>query len=125
MNIHQSVKDYYGKTLQSSADLKTDACCTVETTPDHLRPFYRDIHPEVAARYYGCGLVAPLALKGARVLDLGSGSGQDVYILSRLVGETGSVVGVDFTPEQLAVARGSSRRQGLAGRPLRLREIKC
>lgn len=105
MNIHQSVKDYYGKTLQSTADLKTDACCTLETTPQHLRALYRDIHPEVAARYYGCGLVAPLALDGARVLDLGSGSGQDVYILSRLVGEQGSVVGVDFTPEQLAVAR--------------------
>ena len=105
MNIQQSVKDYYGKTLQSSADLKTDACCTVESVPERLRPLYRDVHPEVAARYYGCGLVAPLALEGARVLDLGSGSGQDVYILSRLVGEMGSVVGVDFTPEQLAVAR--------------------
>ncbi len=107
MNIHQSVKDYYGKTLQTSADLKTDACCTIETTPERLRAFYRDIHPDVAARYYGCGLVAPLLLDGARVLDLGCGSGQDVYILSRLVGEQGSVVGVDFTPEQLTVARGA------------------
>ncbi len=107
MNIHQSVKDYYGKTLQSSADLKTDACCTVAATPEHLRALYRDIHPDVSARYYGCGLVAPLALEGARVLDLGSGSGQDAYILSRLVGERGSVVGVDFTPEQLAIARGA------------------
>jgi SAM-dependent methyltransferase len=105
VNIQQSVKDYYGKTLQSSADLKTDACCTVESVPERLRPLYRDVHPEVAARYYGCGLVAPLALEGARVLDLGCGSGQDAFILSRLVGAEGSVVGVDFTPEQLAVAR--------------------
>ncbi|HNR78541.1 MAG TPA: methyltransferase domain-containing protein, partial [Parvularculaceae bacterium] len=55
--------------------------------------------------YYGCGLVAPLALEGARILDLGCGAGQDAYMLSRLVGETGSIVGVDFTPEQLSVAR--------------------
>lgn len=108
MNIQDSVKDYYGRALQSSADLLTDACCTLEATPAWLRDLYRDVHPEVAARYYGCGLVAPLALKGARILDLGCGAGQDVFILSRLVGESGSVVGVDFTPEQLAVAR---RRQ--------------
>lgn len=107
MNIQQSVKEYYGKTLQSSEDLKTDACCTIDSIPERLRPLYRDIHPEVAAKYYGCGLVAPLALEGARVLDLGSGSGQDVYVLSRLVGERGFVMGVDFTPEQLAVARGA------------------
>ncbi|MFZ5619226.1 MAG: methyltransferase domain-containing protein [Pseudomonadota bacterium] len=107
MNIHQDVKDYYGRTLQSSADLKTDACCTIEATPEHLQALYRDIHPDVAARYYGCGLVAPLALDGARVLDLGCGAGQDIYVLSRLVGERGSVVGVDFTPEQLAIARGA------------------
>ncbi|MCB2113746.1 MAG: methyltransferase domain-containing protein [Parvularculaceae bacterium] len=105
MNIQQDVKDYYGRTLQSSRDLKTDACCTLEDTPAHLRALQKDIHPEVAERYYGCGLVAPLALDGARVLDLGSGAGRDAYLLSRLVGEKGSVVGVDFTPEQLAVAR--------------------
>jgi len=105
VNIHQDVKDYYGRTLQSSSDLKTDACCTLEDTPAYLRALQKDIHPDVAARYYGCGLVAPLALDGARILDLGSGAGQDVYMLSRLVGENGLVVGVDFTPEQLAIAR--------------------
>jgi len=39
-----------------------------------------------------------------RILDLGSGSGRDVYLLSALVGEHGEVVGVDMTDEQLAVA---------------------
>jgi arsenite methyltransferase len=38
------------------------------------------------------------------VLDLGCGTGRDVYILSQLVGETGSVTGVDMTAEQLATA---------------------
>jgi SAM-dependent methyltransferase len=107
VNIQQNVKDYYGKTLQSSADLATDACCTFDETPDYLRAVFRDIHPDVTARYYGCGLVAPLALEGCRVLDLGCGAGRDLYALSRLVGEHGAVVGVDFTPEQLATARGT------------------
>lgn len=55
-------------------------------------------------RYYGCGLVCPEQLKGAKVLDLGSGSGRDVYALAQLVGEQGEVVGVDMTEEQLEVA---------------------
>ncbi|MEM8771095.1 MAG: methyltransferase domain-containing protein [Pseudomonadota bacterium] len=105
MNIQENVRDYYGKVLQSSNDLQTDACCTIDDLPEHFKPVLANIHPEVAARYYGCGLVAPLALNGARVLDLGSGSGQDVYALAQLVGPSGSVVGVDMTPEQLAVAR--------------------
>jgi len=105
MNIQDNVKDYYGKVLQGSSDLKTDACCTVEGMPEYLKPVLANIHPEVSARYYGCGLVAPLALDGARVLDLGSGSGQDAYALAQLVGADGAVVGVDMTPEQLDVAR--------------------
>jgi SAM-dependent methyltransferase len=38
------------------------------------------------------------------VLDLGCGSGRDVYALAQLVGPRGEVVGVDMTDEQLAVA---------------------
>ncbi|SNT74844.1 methyltransferase domain-containing protein [Amphiplicatus metriothermophilus] len=105
MNIRQNVQEYYGERLQTSADLRTDACCTLEAAPAWLREALRDVHPEVKARYYGCGLIAPLALEGRRVLDLGCGAGQDVYVLSRLVGGNGSVVGVDMTPAQLAVAR--------------------
>ncbi len=103
--MHETVKEYYGKTLGGSADLKTDACCTLDATPDFLRPILARIHPEVAGRYYGCGLVLPEAIDGLRILDLGSGAGRDVYALAALVGENGSVVGVDMTPEQLAVAR--------------------
>lgn len=54
-------------------------------------------------RYYGCGPVFPTALKGAVVLDLGSGSGQDCYVLSKLVGPEGRVVGIDMTDEQVCV----------------------
>lgn len=105
MNEHDTVRDYYGKVLGSSADLKTDACCTPEAMPAHVRSALADIHPEVQARYYGCGLVIPERLAGLRVLDLGCGSGRDVFLLAKLVGEAGEVVGVDMTPEQLAVAR--------------------
>ncbi len=99
------VKDYYGKTLQNSDDLQTDACCTLEAPPEHIKSILGKIHDEVASKYYGCGLVVPVELEGLRILDLGSGSGRDAYMLSALVGESGSVVGVDMTDEQLDVAR--------------------
>ena len=52
-------------------------------------------------RYYGCGLVIPEQLDGMDVLDLGGGAGQDCFVLSKLVGESGSVTGVDMTDEQV------------------------
>ncbi|MEM6413926.1 MAG: methyltransferase domain-containing protein [Pseudomonadota bacterium] len=105
VSVKESVKEYYGDVLGSSDDLATDACCTIEDTPSYLRDAIGRVHPEVTNRYYGCGLVLPLGLEGARVLDLGCGAGRDVYILSQLVGDKGHVVGVDMTEAQLAVAR--------------------
>jgi ubiquinone/menaquinone biosynthesis C-methylase UbiE len=103
--IADSVRRYYGEVLQGSKDLKTSACCTTESLPPPLRALLADVHPEVRERFYGCGSPLPPALEGATVLDLGCGSGRDVYLLSRLVGPHGRVIGVDMTPEQLAVAR--------------------
>ena len=103
--ISESVQNYYGQVLKSSRDLKTSACCTLDAMPWHLRPFLSDLHPEVVSRFYGCGSPLPPTLEGCTVLDLGCGSGRDCYLLSRLVGESGRVIGVDMTEEQLAVAK--------------------
>jgi len=102
---HESVQTYYGDVLQSSADLQTNACCMPDDVPDYLREVLGRLHGEVLEKYYGCGLIAPMGLQGMRILDLGCGSGRDVYALSGLVGEAGRVVGVDMTPAQLDVAR--------------------
>ncbi len=105
MNFTEEVKHYYGKVLQKSSDLQTDACCTPDIIPPHVKSLMEMIHPDVHSRYYGCGLVVPEAMKGCSVLDLGCGSGRDVFLLSALVGENGTVTGVDMTHEQLQVAR--------------------
>ncbi|MEQ1558593.1 MAG: methyltransferase domain-containing protein [Methyloglobulus sp.] len=116
--INESVQNYYGQVLQSSQDLKTSACCTVDAMPVHLRPLLADLHPDVVARFYGCGSPLPPVLKGLTVLDLGCGSGRDCYLLSRLVGESGRVIGIDMTEEQLTVAKQHrdwhSKRYGYA-----------
>ena len=116
MNL-EVVKDYYGKVLKSSEDLKTSACCDGGSVPAELEPLLANVHEEVRSKYYGCGIVVPAALQGARVLDLGSGSGRDVYLMAQLVGPEGEVVGVDMTDEQLATAERPYR---LAHAALRL-----
>jgi len=104
-SINESVQNYYGQVLKSNQDLKTNACCTLDAIPEHIRRYLADIHPEVVSRYYGCGSPLPPALEGCTVLDLGCGSGRDCYLLSRLVGESGQVIGIDMTKEQLEIAR--------------------
>lgn len=99
------VRQYYGRVLRSNKDLKTGACCPSDAMPSHLRLLLDDIHPAIKERFYGCGTPLPPALEGMTVLDLGCGSGRDVYLLSRLVGEHGCVIGIDMTAEQLEAAR--------------------
>jgi arsenite methyltransferase len=49
---------------------------------------------------------------GETVVDLGSGSGMDVFFAARAVGPTGRVIGIDFTHEQLAKAKALGEREG-------------
>ncbi|NXC74783.1 AS3MT methyltransferase, partial [Anhinga anhinga] len=102
-------QDYYGKELQKSEDLKTSACVTsARPLPKVVRDALECIHEEVVARYYGCGLVVPECLASCRILDLGSGSGRDCYLLSQLVGEQGHVTGIDMTKSQVQLAARAS-----------------
>jgi SAM-dependent methyltransferase len=98
------VREYYGKVLGNTRDLKTSACCSAESFPAEQRPILDEIHPEILDKFYGCGSPIPPLLDSRVVLDLGCGTGRDVYIASRLVGPGGKVIGVDMTEEQLAVA---------------------
>ena len=102
--ISESVQEYYGEVLQTKEDLKTSACCPIDSLPEYLRPYLSKIHDEVLSKFYGCGSPIPLGLEGKTVLDLGCGTGRDAYTLSQLVGENGKVIGVDMTENQLAVA---------------------
>lgn len=103
--MREAVESYYGSVLASSDDLKTNACSTAGAPGDHIKGLLQNIHADVASTYYGCGLVYPQQLAGAKILDLGCGSGRDCYVLSQLVGDKGFVVGVDMTDAQLATAR--------------------
>jgi arsenite methyltransferase len=73
------------------------------------------VPPGAVESFAGVGYFFDLAAlyPGERVLDLGSGSGTDAFAAAHLVGHSGRVVGVDFTPAQLEKARRLAAATGL------------
>lgn len=109
--IKDSVQKYYSEVLKSSSDLKTNACCASGEPPLWMKNLISNISDQVLDRFYGCGFPVSEAVEGCTVVDLGCGTGRDVYIYSQLVGESGRVIGIDMTEEQLAVAKGVELEQ--------------
>jgi len=62
----------------------------------------------------GCGLPTQFAKikKGDTVIDLGSGAGNDCFIARAETGETGKVIGIDFTPAMIDKARANAETRG-------------
>lgn len=110
--IREQVRRYYSEILANSDDLSTDACaCATAAPPKYVLDALANVDEQILDRFYGCGSPIPPALEGATVLDLGCGTGRDVYIASQLVGPTGKVIGIDMTPSQLEFARSFEERQ--------------
>ena len=78
-NIVNDVKEYYTDVLNHSKDLKTNACCTIQKYPKNIQELISNINDDIKNSYYCCGLVIPDCLKDCHVLDLGCGTGFDVY----------------------------------------------
>ncbi len=104
-STREQVKKYYGETVLSTRDLKTKACCVGGTMPKHVRAILSEIEDEITQKFYGCGSPIPLSLEGKTVLDLGCGTGRDAYMVAKMVGPKGRVIGVDMTEQQLEIAQ--------------------
>jgi SAM-dependent methyltransferase len=107
-DTHDLVKKAYGEVArqQTSCCGPKASCCndTAYTVPDHPVP--------EAELGLSCG--NPMAFshlkEGDVVLDLGSGAGKDVFLAAQKVGDAGRAIGVDMTPEMLALARKNAVR---------------
>lgn len=71
-------------------------------------------YQEDADLQLGCGIPTEVAdlQEGHDVLDLGSGAGIDVFIARKSVGDSGTVTGLDFTPEMVELARKNADQFG-------------
>ena len=132
--IKASVREHY-------ADLiKTDeSCCSPQTCcPDpktgspaqkngYTEAQISSIPTDAAEHSFGCG--NPLGYadvqEGDVVVDLGSGAGIDVLLASQLVGESGSAIGIDMTPEMIKKAEQNAKEAGAKNVNFRLGEIEA
>lgn len=78
-------------------------------------PWLRTVPDGVVERFAGVGCPLRFATprQGEAVLDLGSGSGTDVFVAAGHVGPTGRVVGVDLTESMVELARGALKKAGV------------
>lgn len=83
-------------------------CCPVSYDSKYLKV----IPEEILQKDYGCGDPSPFLREGDEVLDLGSGAGKICFIASQIAGPKGRVIGVDFNPEMLALAKKYQREIG-------------
>jgi SAM-dependent methyltransferase len=128
MRQQDAVRAAYADTIKEVA-----SCCVVPGVDGMKMGYSRDELTKAGididkAKMLGCGNPSKLARlrRGEDVLDLGSGAGIDCFLAADLVGPTGSVVGVDMTPEMLQAARVNLQQKKKAMRNVsfRLGEIE-
>ncbi len=61
------------------------------------------------ANPFSLGALAP----GEHAIDIGSGAGTDSLIAAQMVGPTGSVTGIDYTPAMVAAGQAAAGEAGL------------
>lgn len=111
--LKQIVKEKYGQIADQSKSQNETSCCgsTGCSTVDYvvMADDYSKLKgyaPE-ADLGLGCGLPTEFALikEGDTVVDLGSGAGNDCFIARSIAGESGKVIGIDFTEKMIEKAR--------------------
>ena len=104
-NVEAAVFERYGNAAE-----EVEACLCLPVNYD--RALLKVIPDEIIEKDYGCGDPSKHIREGETVLDLGSGSGKACYIISQIVGAKGKVIGVDFNPPMLALARKHQKSIG-------------
>lgn len=131
--VRAAVRETYARiaTEQPSAGCcNGSGCCGPDAGSSSEALGYSDEErrsaPDGADLGLGCGNPQAIAelQPGERVLDLGSGAGFDAFLAARQVGPSGSVIGVDMTPEMITKARGNVLKTQLRNVEFRLGEIE-
>jgi len=137
-DVKKVVRDNYAEIAKEALaldDKESVACCGNETDSKDVNQIGEMLGyasselitiPDGANLGLGCG--NPLALgeisEGDRVLDLGSGAGFDAFLAARKCGESGQVIGVDFTPEMIEKAKLNAEKSGISNVQFLLGDIE-
>jgi SAM-dependent methyltransferase len=130
--LKEMVKEKYGEIAESNSSCcGPTSCCGPENKVVEysvLQDDYTKVDGYVAEADLGlgCGMPTELAAikKGDTVVDLGSGAGNDVFVSRALVGDSGKVIGLDFTQEMIEKANNNNRKLGYENVEFHLGEIE-
>ena len=119
-DLKELVKQKYAAIALQDKQTNESSCCGSGCCSDEVYNImsedYRQLqgyNPD-ADLGLGCGLPTQFAKikKGDVVIDLGSGAGNDAFIARHETGETGKVIGIDFTPAMIEKARANAELRG-------------
>jgi arsenite methyltransferase len=118
--LKEMVKQKYSEIALQDKESNTASCCGAGGCSTEVYNIMTDDYSELegytadADLGLGCGLPTQFAKikKGDIVIDLGSGAGNDAFVARAETGETGKVIGIDFTPAMIDKARVNAEKLG-------------
>src|SRR5205809_7940301 len=131
-NVKEQVRQKYsGIALQDKENNQSSCCgsgcCSTEVYNIMSEDYTRlEGYNSDADLGLGCGLPTQFAKikKGDTVIDLGSGAGNDCFIARREAGDEGNIIGIDFTPAMIALARKNAEKLGYTNVEFRQGDIE-
>ena len=120
-NVKELVKQKYSEIALQGKEQNQSSCCGSGSCSTEVYNIMSDDYTQLegynadADLGLGCGLPTQFAKikAGDVVVDLGSGAGNDAFIARHEIGETGKVIGIDFTPAMIERARINAETRGL------------
>ena len=114
------VKEQYGKIALQDKEDNAASCCGATPTSNKVYNIMMEDYSKIegynadADLGLGCGLPTQFAKikKGDTVIDLGSGAGNDAFVARHETGESGKVLGIDFTETMINKARINADKMG-------------
>ena len=131
-NIKEMVKQKYSEIALQDKGSNQSSCCGSGSCSTEVYNIMSDDYTELegydpnADLGLGCGLPTQFAKikKGDTIIDLGSGAGNDCFIARAETGETGKVIGIDFTPAMIDKARNNAEKLGFNNVEFRMGDIE-
>ena len=119
-NVKELVRQKYSEIALQDKETNTSSCCGAGGCSTEVYNIMADDYTQLegynpdADLGLGCGLPTQFAKikKGDVVIDLGSGAGNDAFIARHETGESGKVIGIDFTPAMIEKARHNAEVRG-------------
>lgn len=120
IELKNLVREKYSEIALQDKETNAASCCGSGSCSTEVYNIMSDDYSQLegynpdADLGLGCGLPTQFAQikKGDTVIDLGSGAGNDCFIARHETGESGKVIGIDFTPAMIEKARSNAEARG-------------